>query len=295
MLVLLAGPPSLVGLIERQASARPRRSAPDRTREGGGVDTFSAIGVGRALRQGRDRSHELARIDRLRQVQLESGPQRLRAIVGSRVRGEGGGRHVPDRRIAIAADRGRSARSRPCPASRGRRRARPAARRRARRAPRSAESRRGHLGAGCFEDLAHQPQRIAVVVDSEDADTVRDPGRGIRPSDAPAARVNPGLRRASACTIISGSLTRNVEPLAFAVARGLNRAAVHLDEVARDRQAEPEAAVLARRCRLSACRKRSKTCGRNSGEMPMPVSLTTIFDVRVARVRAGPAPARRAA
>ena len=38
---------------------------------------------------------------------------------------------------------------------------------------------------------------------------------------------------------------------------------------------------LARRSPTSAWRKRSKTCGRKSGAMPMPVSLTDDLDVRV--------------
>ena len=46
-----------------------------------------------------------------------------------------------------------------------------------------------------------------------------------------------------------------------------------LDEVAHDRQAEAEAAVRAV-FELSSWEKRSKTCGKNPGSIPAPVSLT---------------------
>ena len=57
----------------------------------------------------------------------------------------------------------------------------------------------------------------------------------------------------------------------IAVALRADRAAVQLDEVPRDRQAEPEPAVRPRR-RAVPWRNRSKTNGRNSGAIPAPVS-----------------------
>ena len=54
----------------------------------------------------------------------------------------------------------------------------------------------------------------------------------------------------SGCTIISGSRTRKVAPLSLAAARRLHGAAVQLDDVAHDREPEPEPAGLARRRRI---------------------------------------------
>ena len=75
----------------------------------------------------------------------------------------------------------------------------------------------------------------------------------------------------------ASTLLRQPEPegraLALALALGADRAAVQLDQVADDRQAEAEAAVP-RLVELSAWRKRSKTNGRKSAGMPMPVSVT---------------------
>ena len=62
---------------------------------------------------------------------------------------------------------------------------------------------------------------------------------------------------------------------ALARARDPHRAAVELDQLLHDGQSEAEALTVARR-EASACRKRSNTCGRNSGLMPMPVSATVI-------------------
>jgi hypothetical protein len=68
-------------------------------------------------------------------------------------------------------------------------------------------------------------------------------------------------------------LDRERRALILALAVDADPTAVELDQLAHDRQPRPSPP-----CRrvdvVSACRKRSKTTGRNSGAMPCPVSVT---------------------
>ena len=73
----------------------------------------------------------------------------------------------------------------------------------------------------------------------------------------------------------------------------MQRAAVQLDEVLDDRQARARARRAAAWSSASAWRKRSNTCGRNSGLMPMPVSATLISTCEFTRCERRPAPCRR--
>ena len=108
--------------------------------------------------------------------------------------------------------------------------------------------------------------------------STRTPLRSPRSRAAPC-RLGPRmLARGSAraaCTIISGSRTRKVAPCPrrrsrpARCRRASRRCGGRSPGRARGRRSCAS-------CRLSACRKRSNTCGRKSGAMPMPVSLTTI-------------------
>ena len=125
-------------------------------------------------------------------------------------------------------------------------------------------------------------QRIVFIVDGEDVDR-----RTGRPDLQRRRTLGPGMlaprlqrvraARSSAAADAKGG------PLPLAGAGGLHRAAVHLDDVADDGEAEAKSAGLARGP-ASAWRKRSKTYGRKSGRMPMPVSLTLISTCELTRV-----------
>ena len=87
-------------------------------------------------------------------------------------------------------------------------------------------------------------------------------------------RARGGVARVSG-PAVSGSCTVNVAPRPSPALCARTRAAVQLDQVLDDRQPEPQAAVP-RVVEASAWRNRSNTCGRNSGLMPSPVSVTLI-------------------
>ena len=86
----------------------------------------------------------------------------------------------------------------------------------------------------------------------------------------------PGSAAGSRCSMRRQLHGERRRPCSGPALAACDRAAVQLDQVLDDGQAEPEAAVARAWLELSAWRKRSKTCGRNSGAMPLPVSVTTI-------------------
>ena len=125
-------------------------------------------------------------------------------------------------------------------------------------------------------------ERVVLVVDDQHAQPAeRWSAAAPAPSHA-AAPVAPRRRRRRAT---SGSRARNVAPWPSPALSARHGAAVQLDQVADDGQAEAEAAV-ARGFELSAWRKRSNTWGRNSGAMPWPVSLTAISTLASAWLQA---------
>ena len=145
-------------------------------------------------------------------------------------------------------------------------------------APRSAASASrdraaaAHARARAASSTRDQHSRdVGLVVDDEQAQPAQEraaPAASARPA---AAGVGVGSCAGSRAR---GSATREGGAAADARrSRPSTRAAVELDEVAHDREAEPEAAVRARASPTSACRKRSNTCGRKSRAMPMPLSL----------------------
>ena len=135
-------------------------------------------------------------------------------------------------------------------------------------APAVSSTTRSSASASCF------------VVDGQHADAAEVAERRQRRAALGARMLAPHLDAPRGCTIISGSRTRNVAPWSSPALAASHGAAVHLDDVADDRQPEPEAAGLARRAGLRLAEPLEHV-GQEVGRMPMPVSLTDDFDVRV--------------
>jgi hypothetical protein len=62
---------------------------------------FGASALDESFRQRRNRRHELGGVDRLREMHLESGPQRLHPILGSRVGRQCGCRNLSDAVVRV--------------------------------------------------------------------------------------------------------------------------------------------------------------------------------------------------
>ena len=97
--------------------------------------------------------------------------------------------------------------------------------------PRRGRWRRADLGAELFQHRRERGAGVLRVLDEEHADA------GDVARDAPRPPSDPAL----AAPI--GRVTRNVAPIALARALRVNLAAVGLDQVAHDREPQPEAAV----------------------------------------------------
>ena len=114
------------------------------------------------------------------------------------------------------------------------------------------------------------------------------PRRTPRPADA----------RARGASVRLDDHHRQLHPerraLSLAVARAPHGAAVHLDQLPHDREAEPEPAALARDAavRLAEALEHVR---QELGAMPMPVSLTTISTCEFDPLDAHLHPRRRAA
>ena len=115
------------------------------------------------------------------------------------------------------------------------------------------------------------------------ASTRTPPRSSSRPSGALDVRARMLARRVERLRLHDHQRQPDAERRArvLAGARGVHGAAVHLDEVADDRQAEPEPAGLPRRAGSRPGGSARTRSGRKSGRMPTPVSLTDDLDVRV--------------
>ena len=95
-----------------------------------------------------------------------------------------------------------------------------------------------------------------------------------RPSSAPAGIPAPlDVRGGNASSATAGNVTVKVGAVIRALTRDGDLAAVQLDELPDERQPQPSP-PSGRLADEFAWRNRSNTCGRNSGEMPFPVSAT---------------------
>ena len=129
------------------------------------------------------------------------------------------------------------------------------------------------LRAGGLENFPDHPQRVRIVVDHENANAQQVRYR----TGLPAAGAGRWSRAAAAAPVdvISGRITRTVVPCplpslsAWIVPPCIS---TMFREIARPRPRPPRSRVVPE----SACRKRSNTWGRNSGAIPIPVSLTAI-------------------
>ena len=190
-----------------------------------------------------DGGHQLGRVDRLRQVHLETRGEGADPVLGAGVGGQRRGRHLAAAAAPAARGSCGSTSSRPPPACRCRRPGRPGARGRAppgRRAPsrRAVLARRTARGRwpAARARPPRRPQR-ARAGRRGGPESFPAPARSGMPPSATAGppRLPP-----------IGSRTVKVAPCPSPALSAADRAAVQLDEVAHDRQAEPEAAVLAR-------------------------------------------------
>ena len=133
-----------------------------------------------------------------------------------------------------------------------------------------------HLGTRRRQHLRHDLARPRIIVHDEDpkilerAEFARPPWL---PDPSPlvsSARMSSSV---SSCVVMSGSVTENVAPLPArhsprrpfrrAPPRGGERSPAPGPTLRRPAWFEP-----------SSCENRLNTCGKNSGAMPMPVSLT---------------------
>ncbi len=133
---------------------------------------------------------------------------------------------------------------------------------------------RADFRATLLQELAHDVARIGFVFDEQDVDVVE---AGLARS---SARISPVS--STPVDTGSGSSTRNVEPWPSPSLETEIVAAVQLDDLLGDGEAEPEPAMGARGA-TSAWRKRSNTCGRNSRLMPTPVSATSMVTMAPSR------------
>ena len=206
---------------------------------------------------------EAAGLERLDQERVEAGGERALLVLGAGVAGDRG---EHDRRAGRASRATAATRLKPSiPAGRCR-------------TGRSAAGRRRlverFLGAARGADLvapelhlqAQALERVGVVLDDQDAVALAQ--RAAPPRRRGAA---PAPRRAAAARGRTRCPCR-------AFAEGLDVAAVQLRDAPRQRQADAEAAERARPGVWSCCANSSKACGRKSGAMPWPRSLTEMCD-----------------
>ena len=101
------------------------------------------------------------------------------------------------------------------------------------------------LGAGGLENFPDHPQRVRIVINHENANAQQ-----VRDQNRTSSRV----RRPRIETCSGGACRRHEREdhagsraVSLALALSLDRAAVHFDDVPRDRQAEAETSAFARR------------------------------------------------
>ena len=140
--------------------------------------------------------------------------------------------------------------------------------------------RRPHAGALRFEGRLEQRQRVGLVVDEQDVDPVEHGPTGptLAGSIARLDRLVGVRRRLRALAGGESYVKRGT----FTGSRRLVASMVppcSSHELLADRQAQAEAAVDWRPKRASAWRNGVNTCGRNSGAMPMPVSVMAISTI----------------
>ena len=133
---------------------------------------------------------------------------------------------------------------------------------------------------GRFENLPDQRQRIAVVVDRQDANALEAAARRSACRAAASADARVLRPRAGACAMRSGSSIRKVAPFPGPSLSAKIRppwSSTRCRVIARPRPSPPRSRLMP----ASACRKRSKTCGRNSGRNAGPGIADRDLDVRI--------------
>ena len=147
-----------------------------------------------------------------------------------------------------------------------------------------------HAGPGPLQRERDERARVGVVVHDQDADAVQRRGRLRRASGCSASA---GSSTASpAAGVRKGSVTSNSAPPASPLRACTDPpcSSTMWRTMARPRPRPPWRRVL----EASACRKRSKTCGRKPGSMPGPSSATVTARAGAVRVQAhARAPAAR--